>query len=124
EASVPVVLISAYHDATLAERAEAEGHVQAFLVKPVKQADLELAIRLAARRFEQFQALRQEAGDLRQALEDRKLIERAKGALMRHVGLDEQTAFRRLQRLSSTHNRKVVEIAKLLLAAEETYQQF
>ena len=52
-------------------------------------------------RFEQFQALRREADDLRQALEDRKVIERAKGLLMKQVGLDEEGAFRRLQMLGS-----------------------
>ena len=82
---IPVILVSAYHDQELVERAE-EDHVLAFLVKPIKQADLEPAIAIATRRFEQFQALRQEAADLRQALEDRKLIEKAKGLLMKKGG--------------------------------------
>ena len=69
----------------LIERAEAD-HILAYLVKPIKQADLEPAIAIAMRRFEQFQALRQEAADLRQALEDRKVIERAKGVLMKRAG--------------------------------------
>src|SRR5436305_1140649 len=86
---VPVILVSAYHDPELIQRAEAD-HIMGYLVKPIKQADLEPAIALALRRFEQFQALRQEANDLRQALEDRKLIERAKGILMKRAKLDEQ----------------------------------
>ena len=77
------------------------------------------AIALAMRRFEQFQALRKEAADLRQALEDRKVIERAKGILMKQAGLDEQDAFRRLQKLASDKNRKLVEIAQMILIAEE-----
>ena len=94
---IPVILVSAYHDHDLVERAE-EDHILAFLVKPIKQADLEPAIAIATRRFEQFQALRQEAADLRQALENRKLIEKAKGLLMKRAGLDENEAFRRLQK--------------------------
>ena len=74
------------------------------------------------RRFEQFQALRREAADLKQALEDRKLIERAKGMLMKKAQLDEAEAFRRLQKLASDKNRKLVEIAKILLTAEEAFQ--
>jgi len=121
DSPVPVILVSAYHDQELVERAS-EDHVLAFLVKPIKQADLEPAITIATRRFEQFQALRQEAADLRQALEDRKLIERAKGLLMKRAGLDELEAFRRLQRLASERNRKLVEIATMILTAEEAFQ--
>ena len=118
---IPVILVSAYHDHDLVERAE-EDHILAFLVKPIKQADLEPAIAIATRRFEQFQALRQEAADLRQALENRKLIERAKGLLMKRAGLDENEAFRRLQRLASERNCKLVEVAAMILTAEEAYQ--
>jgi response regulator NasT len=56
ERPVPVILISAFHDAELIERAEAD-HVLGYLVKPIKQADLEPAIALAMRRFAQFQEL-------------------------------------------------------------------
>ncbi len=118
---VPVILVSAYHDATLIERAEAD-HVIGYLVKPIKQADLVPAIAIAMRRFEQFQALRQEATDLRQALADRKLIEQAKGILMKKAKLDEAEAFRRLQKLASDKNRKLVEIASMILTAEEALQ--
>src|SRR5262249_44700386 len=74
----PVILVSAYHDAQLLERASTD-YVQAYLVKPIKQADLEATIGLAVQRFDHFRALMKEASDLRQALADRKLIERAKG---------------------------------------------
>ena len=66
---IPVILVSAYHDPEFIRRAEAD-HILAYLVKPIKQADLEPAIAIAMRRFEQFQALRKEATDLKQALED------------------------------------------------------
>jgi len=115
---VPIILVSAYHDAQLIQRAEAD-HILAYLIKPIKQADLEPAIAIAMRRFEQFQALRKDAADLRQALEDRKVIERAKGIFMKKTGLDEQEAFRRLQKLASEKSRKLVEIAHMILTAEE-----
>lgn len=115
---VPVILISAHHDPELIERAERD-HILAYLVKPIKGADLETAIVIATRRFEQFQELRHEADNLRQALEDRKVIERAKGILMKRLNLDEQSAFRRLQRLSSDKNLKLVIVAQSILVAEE-----
>jgi AmiR/NasT family two-component response regulator len=121
ERPVPVILVSAYHDAALVERAEAD-HIMGYLVKPIKQADLVPTIAIAMRRFEQFQALRQEATDLRQALADRKIIEQAKGILMKKAKLDEGDAFRRLQKLASEKNRKLVEIASMILTAEEALQ--
>src|SRR3989442_363259 len=119
--AVPVILVSAYHDADLIGRAEAD-HIMGYLVKPIKQADLEPVIALALRRFEQFQALRREASDLRQALEDRKIIERAKGILMKRGPMEEQEAFRRLQTLASERNRKLIDIAQSIVIAEDALQ--
>jgi len=67
---IPVILVSAYHEPELFQRASRE-HILAYLVKPIKQADLEAAIFFAMQRYEQFQMLRKEAGELKQAL-DRK----------------------------------------------------
>lgn len=118
---VPVILVSAFHDADLIARAEAD-HILGYLVKPIKQADLEPVIALAVRRFEQFEALRREAAELRQALEDRKVIERAKGILMKRGSFDEQEAFRRLQKLASEKSRKLIDVAHMILVAEEAIQ--
>jgi two-component system, response regulator PdtaR len=120
EEPIPAILVSAYHDPELFERTK-EGHVLAYLVKPIKQADLEAAITIAMQRFEQFRALRQEAGALRQALEDRKLIERAKGVLMKRAGLDEEEAFLRLQKLARDFGQKMVEVARMILRAEPAF---
>ena len=116
--AVPVILVSAYHDEEFIERALAD-HVLAYLVKPIKQADLHTALALVMRRFKEFQMLHAQADDLRQALEDRKLVERAKGILMKRAGLDEPEAFKRLQKLASTKNMKMVEIARTIVTAEE-----
>ena len=121
DAPLPVILVSAYHDPELIQRAEAD-HILGYLVKPIKQADLEPVIALAMRRFEQFEELRKEAADLRQALEDRKAIERAKGVLMKRAHLDEQAAFRRLQKLASEKSRRLVDIAQMVLVAEEALE--
>jgi response regulator NasT len=121
ERPLPVILVSAFHDAELIARAEAD-HILGYLVKPIKQADLGPTIALAIRRFEQFEALRKEAADLRQALEDRKVIERAKGILMKRGGLEEQEAFRRLQKMASERSQKLVEIARMVVVTEQVLQ--
>ncbi|MEQ8785730.1 MAG: response regulator [Pirellulaceae bacterium] len=120
ENPIPFILVSGYHDQSLIERAEAD-HVMSYLIKPIKQADLEPAIAIAMRRFAQFLELRKEADDLRQALADRKQIERAKGILMKRTGLDEPASFRRLQKLASEKNLKLAEIAVQILNAEEAF---
>jgi len=120
EVPIPVILVSAYHDPALIARAEAD-HILGYLVKPIKQSDLEPTIALAMKRFEQFQALHKETSDLRQALEDRKVVERAKGLLMKKVGLNEPEAFRRLQKLAMDGNRKMVDVARMVLTAEEAF---
>jgi response regulator NasT len=119
---IPIIVISAFHDPQLIERAE-RNHVSAYLVKPIKQHDLEPAIAIAMSRFQEFRSMRQEADNLRQALEDRKLIERAKGLLMKRAGLDEPEAFRRLQKMARDKNQKLVEIAQIVITAEEVYQK-
>ncbi|MFO0877091.1 MAG: response regulator [Gemmataceae bacterium] len=117
---VPVILVSAHHDPESIRRAEAD-HIMGYLVKPIKQADLEPVIVLAFRRFEQLQTLRREAESLRQALEDRKFIERAKGIIMKRGELDEPEAFRRLQKVASDRNLKLIEAARMILAAEDAF---
>jgi response regulator NasT len=119
---VPVILVTAHHDAEVLARAGAD-YIMAYLSKPVKPVDLQAAIKLATTRFGHFLALAREASDLRQALEDRKVIERAKGALMKRVGIGEDEAFSRLRKMASDTNRKLVEIAKQVMSAEEVFRQ-
>jgi len=118
ERPVPVILVSAYHDPALIERAETD-HVLAYLVKPIGLADLQPAISIAMRRFAELQSLYKERKDLRQALSDRKVIEQAKGLLMRLAGIDEKDAFHRLQELASEKNQKLIDAAQSILAVEK-----
>ncbi len=118
---VPIVILSAYHDSDLIKRALDE-HVLAYLVKPVNDESLQTSIELAVRRFKEFQALQSQTADLQQALEDRKVIERAKGVLMKRAELSEADAFRRLQLLSSQKNKKMIEIARAIIEAEEAFE--
>lgn len=120
EEPVPVILVSAHDDSELLSRAN-ENHVLAYLVKPIKRQDLQPAIQIAVRRNEEFQTMRKEASDLRQALQDRKLIERAKGILMKRAHLDEPAAFQRLQKTARDSNKKLVQVAEMIVMAEQAF---
>ena len=115
---VPVILVSAFHDAGLLERAEAD-YVMAYLVKPIKAAELPRRSALRCGGSNDSKWCSGEATDLQPALEDRKVIERAKGILMKRTGMDEAEAFRRMQRLASEKSRKLADIAVMILVAEE-----
>ena len=114
---IPIILLTAYSEAELVERA-AQANISAYLMKPVAEEDLLPAITLALIRFRQFEALRREVSDLREALEARKTIERAKGILVRRLGLTEEEAFRRLQKQSQDSNRKLAEVAEAIVMAD------
>lgn len=115
---IPIILVTAYGESQLVERA-ARANISAYLMKPVAKEDLLPAITLALARFREFQAMRQEVADLREALEARKVIEKAKGILMRRLDLTEDEAFRRLQRQSQEGNRKLAQVAEAIVVADQ-----
>jgi AmiR/NasT family two-component response regulator len=106
----PVVVVTGIDDPTLVERSIGSG-VGAYLTKPVDTRELEAALELAAARHAELEALEAEVGRARQALEDRKLVERAKGLLMTALQLSEQDAFRRLQQTARERNLRLAEVA-------------
>jgi response regulator NasT len=117
---VPAILVSGFHDAELLARASGD-NIMAYLIKPISEPDVQAALAVAMARFGQYRQVRQEAVDLKQALEDRKLIERAKGAVMKRMGVSEEEAFARLRKYASDGNLKLVEAARKALAAEEIF---
>ncbi len=118
---VPVILVTGYQDADILAGAQEE-HVMGYLSKPAKAADLQMAITMAINRFAHFQELRKESADHRQALQDRKAVERAKGTVMKRLMVDEQDAFRRLKRVATDNNRKLADGADEVLSADDVFQ--
>jgi AmiR/NasT family two-component response regulator len=110
----PVVVITGVEDPDLIERSIASG-VSAYLAKPVNDRELDAAIQLAAIRHREYLDLEAEVSEARQALADRKLVERAKSLLMQSLSLSEPDAFRRIQQAARRRNLKLVEMARLLL---------
>jgi len=118
ERIAPVVLLTAYSQRELVERAKEAG-VVGYIVKPFRESDLVPAIEVALARFAEFQALEKEVGDLKEALETRKLVDRAKGILMDTQGLTEAEAFRRIQKMSMDTRKPMKEVAEAIILAHQ-----
>ncbi len=118
----PVVLLTAYSQKELVDRAREAG-VVGYLVKPFRESDLLPAIEIALARFKEFSAIHQEVSDLQYALETRKLVERAKGILMDTQGLDEQVSFRKIQKMSMNTRKSMKEVAEAIILAHQATKQ-
>ena len=117
ERAVPVIVLTAYADREFVDKAKDAG-VLAYLVKPVRESDLRPTVEVALARFREIRALHDDVGSLEDALATRKLIERAKGVLMRRNGLDETAAFAQIQRRARNSRRTMKEIAEEILGEE------
>jgi len=118
EKIAPVLLITAYGQQELVERAKSAG-VVGYLIKPWKEMDLAPAIEVALARFGEFRALETEVQDLEMALETRKLVDRAKGILMDTQGLTEAVAFRKIQKMSMNTRKSMKEVAEAIILARQ-----
>jgi AmiR/NasT family two-component response regulator len=110
----PVVAITGVRDPGLIDRSIATG-ISAYLTKPIDDIQLDAAIRLAAARHAEFLALEAEVDRAHQALEDRKLIERAKGLLMEALEISEAEAFARIQRSARNRNLRLADVARAVI---------
>jgi response regulator NasT len=115
----PVVMLTAFSQRDLIERARDAG-AMAYLVKPFEKRDLLPAIEMATSRFAEIKALEAEVSGLRERLEARKLIERAKGALMTKHSLTEPEAFRWIQRAAMDNRTTMRAVAEVVLAGDES----
>ncbi|MCC6446878.1 MAG: response regulator [Armatimonadetes bacterium] len=118
EKLAPVLLLTAYSQMDLIERAREAG-VFAYLVKPFKESDLMPALDIAIARYREYADLEKEASALADKLETRKLLDRAKGILMDQHGLSEAEAFRRIQVQSMNTRRPMKEVAEAIIIAHE-----
>jgi len=116
EKIAPVVLLTAYSQKELIERAKEAG-VVGYLVKPFRETDLAPAIELALARFVEFRALEDEVDNLAEALETRKKVEQAKGILMDKHGMTESEAFRKIQKMSMNTRKPMKEVAEAIILA-------
>lgn len=113
----PTILLTAYSDKELIERAKAAG-VFAYLVKPFKPSDLAPTIEVARARFEQNILLGKEVSSLTERLDARKAIDKAKGILMESQTMTEAEAYRRIQIQSMNLRKSMREVAEAIVMAK------
>lgn len=118
EKIAPVLLLTAYSDRDLVDRAKEAGVVN-YVVKPFREAELLPAIEIAMARYQEFLEMDRQISDLKETLDTRKIVERAKGILMDTQGLKEAEAFRKIQQLSMNTRKSMKEIAQAILLANE-----
>ncbi|MEI8305933.1 MAG: response regulator [Chloroflexales bacterium] len=118
EKIAPVLLLTAYSDRELVDRAKEAGVVN-YVVKPFREAELLPAIEIAMARYQEFLEMDKQIYDLKETLDTRKLVERAKGVLMDSQSLKEAEAFRKIQQLSMNTRKSMKEIAQAILLANE-----
>ncbi len=118
--ATPIILVTSFGETELIGRA-LRTSVLAYLIKPIKQIDLEVAVAVAIRRFREHRAVCDMAAALRQSLEERKTVERAKGVLMRRGRLGEEEAYKRLQKISKENSRKLPETARMVIALDREF---
>lgn len=122
EKIAPVLLLTAYAQRDLVDRAKEAG-VVGYLVKPFREQEIVPAIEIALARFNEFRELEKEVGDLNETLETRKVVDRAKGILMDSQGLTEQEAFRKIQKMSMNTRKPMKEIAQAIVLAQDAKSQ-
>lgn len=113
-----IVMLTAYCEQDLIDTALAAG-ASGYLVKPISEAQIDPAIQVALRRFHEVHALQGEVAGLKETLEARKVLERAKGVLMRHYQISEAEAHRRLQKMSRDRHQALLKTAEQVLTAVE-----
>lgn len=118
EQVAPVLLLTAYSQRDLVDRAKEAG-VVGYLVKPFREQEIAPAIEIALARFQEFRELEKEVGDLKETLETRKIVDRAKGVLMDTQHLTEAEAFRKIQKMSMNTRKPMKEIAEAIILAHE-----
>ncbi|MCS6845828.1 MAG: response regulator [Caldilineales bacterium] len=116
EGICPVLLLSAYSQRDLVERA-AEAGVSGYVVKPFDEANLLPAIEIVLARFREYQEISKEAARLEERLATRVAVDRAKGILMDTRGMTEQEAFRSIQRMSMNNRKSMREVAEAIILA-------
>ncbi len=115
---LPVVVLGAPEDEDTMRRAIRAG-VAAYVAHGISAQDIAPILKVAALRYAEYRQLRKELADTKNALSERKQIEKAKGILMRDLQIDEAEAYRRMRRLAMDKGKKLGEIAEMVITVGE-----
>ena len=112
----PVILLTAFSQPDIVDKAKDSG-VLGYLVKPVQESQLFPAIEIALSRWQEMQGLEDELEKLKDSLETRKMVDRAKGIIMAAHKLGEQEAYRRMQQYAMQKRVSIKEVAQSIIRA-------
>ena len=118
EAPCAILFLSSFNEDELLDQASDTGAL-AYLMKPFRKEDLAPALSIAIRRYREMRSQQKEIDSLKDTLETRKLIERAKGILMDRHSMSESEAFKRIHFQARNQNKKMREIAQSIITAAE-----
>jgi len=107
---IPILLLTSACDSATVKRASASG-IAAFLTKPLRQQDLLPAIEIALQHVEEVEELKEKIDDLREVIENRKIIEKAKGLLMEKNRVSEAEAYRIMQKAAMDKRKTLLQVA-------------
>ena len=113
----PVLMLTAFSQRELVERARDAG-VMAYVVKPFSINDLVPAIEIAISRHKQMKSLESEVADIYERLETRKVIDRAKGILMKAMNLSEPESFSWIQKTAMDRRISMKEVSNAIISPE------
>ena len=116
EKLAPVILLTAFSQKNIVEKAKHAG-VLAYLVKPIRQDSLFPAIEIAMSRFAEIQQLEHDLNNVKNSLQMRKTLDRAKGILMDAYNISESEAYRRIQKYSMAKRKSIKEVAEAIIRA-------
>ncbi len=118
ETPTPILLVTGLYDQSVI-RSAIEAGVSAYVVKPVRLEEIEPAVEFALSHAGECRGLREKVDELQGVLASRQVIERAKGLLMKHNGIDEAEAFARIRKMSMDKRRRMVDVAEAVILTLE-----
>lgn len=114
----PVVMFTDDDDSQTIQKAVKAG-VSAYIVDGLQPLRVMPILETAIARFNEFQSVKNELEKTKNTLEERKLIEQAKGIVMKQSDYDEETAYKSMQKIAMSRNMKLVDLARSIIAAAE-----
>ncbi|KAA0443917.1 MAG: ANTAR domain-containing protein [Candidatus Thioglobus sp.] len=114
----PIVMFTEKSDSKMTSSAIKSG-VNAYIVDGLEENRVQPIIDVAIARFREFQALKDELDATRDQLSERKIVEKAKGLLMKHKNIEEDESYQSLRKMAMDKNRRIVDVAEGVISAFE-----
>lgn len=112
--NIPILLLTAYSQREYIDKAK-QANIMGYLVKPISEANLIPAVEIALRQAENANAYREQVENMNKQLEERKIVEKAKGIIMQKFDLSEELAFRKMRKISMNKQVTLENVAKQII---------